>query len=116
MTGARAEKLLVAIFTFAKIQHALSLGRQNSYITLPYNRRTSETEKQVSIKMKMKVKGQNYRRCDQVIIPPISFKCLSMQKPEKSEHLIFKLRSNPVAADSGMYEVSVAYFGTRTSE
>jgi len=64
----------------------------------------------------MKISGQNLRRRDQVIIPPISFERPSAPKVEKSEQLTFKLRSNPTEEDSGTYELTVAYFRTGTPE
>ena len=64
----------------------------------------------------MKVSNQQNRRRDQVIIPPISFDRPKTPKVDKSEQLTFKLRSNPAAADSGLYELTVAYFRTGTPE
>ncbi len=39
-----------------------------------------------------------------------------MLKVDKSKQLTFKLRSNPNEADSGTYELTVAYFRTGTPE
>ncbi len=64
----------------------------------------------------MKVTGKNVCRWDQVIIPLISFEHPSTPKVDKSKQLTFKLRSNPTEADSGTYELTVAYFQTGTPE
>ncbi len=64
----------------------------------------------------MKVTRQNVRCPDQVIIPPIFFEHPSTPKVDKSKQLTIKLRRNPIEADSGTYELTVAYFQTGTPE
>ena len=65
----------------------------------------------------MKVSNNNNnRRVKFTIDPPIPLHCPEPPKPEKSDQLTFKLRSNPTNADSATYELTVAYFRTGTPE
>ncbi len=64
----------------------------------------------------MKVSVGNSRRPKFTIVPPIPFHRPDPPKPDKSDQLTFKLRSNPGNADSATYELTVAYFRTGTPE
>ena len=64
----------------------------------------------------MKVSTGNLRRPKFTIVPPIPFHRPDPPKPDKSDQLTFKLRSNPGNADSATYELTVAYFRTGTPE